>query len=144
MDKAEIIKDRYESRIIAILKEIGDTLSEAGFEVGDPFDMSDGEYRWSMLVHRPKREGATEEDRRVDISFTIAEATEREGDDTEGIAFMLDIVEYGGSVLGGLCPYNYTSRLWIPFENIREIADRFSMFEDAEAESVVELCCWSD
>lgn len=122
-------------RIIGYLKRLGTEFSNAGYEVeygtdGEPIDLTDTEYRYAFMV---KGEGLGEG---VDVSFEIAESMGYEGSD-DGINFGLSIVAYGGEIIGGMCPYNYTSEVWT--KDADEIERRMTMFEQASDESAVEL-----
>jgi hypothetical protein len=128
----ETIKEKYEHRILAVLNRIAETLREAGYGVDEPVDMSCDEYWWSLLVH-----GDSDEDT-IDISFKICESEQYDGEEG-GVNFALDIVEMGGRILGGLCPFNYTDRCWVDRSDEEAVEERFAIFEEANPDDIVPI-----
>jgi hypothetical protein len=128
----EAIKGKYEQRILAVLSRIAETLREAGYTVNDPIDLSCDQYCWSLLVH-----GDGDEDT-IDISFIICESEEYDGE-KGGVNFMLDIVEWGGRMLGGLTPFNYTDRCWVDRCDEGAVEERFAIFEAADPADIVPI-----
>lgn len=128
----EAIKDKYEPRILAVLTRIAETLREAGYTVDDPLDLSCDQYWWSLLVH-----GDGEEDS-IDISFKICESEQYDGEEG-GVNFMLDIVEWGGRILGGLTPFNYTPQCWVDGSDEEAVEERFAIFEKADPADIVPI-----
>jgi hypothetical protein len=133
--KTESLKKKYEPRILALFTRMSQVLTDAGFVVDEPFEMTDQEYAWFMTAHRP---GTTDKDNIVDAQFYIVESSVHEGSN-EGIAFDLTFTEYGGRILGQFSPYNYTPRLWIPLKDKRGIEARFDMFENMDLSNLPEL-----
>jgi len=128
----EAIKDKYEPRILAVLTRIAETLREAGYAVDDPIDLSCDQYWWSLLVHGDNEENG------IDISFKICESDQYDGEEG-GVNFSLDIVEFGGRVLGGLCPYNYTPHCWVDRNDEEAVEERFAIFEQADPADIVPI-----
>jgi hypothetical protein len=128
----EAIKEKYEPRILAVLSRIAETLREAGYTVDEPIDLSCDQYWWSVLVH-----GDGDEDT-IDISFRICESEQYDGEEN-GVNFALDIVEMGGRVLAGLCPYNYTPQCWVDRSDEAAVEERFAIFEEADAANIVPI-----
>ncbi len=127
------IKRKYVKRIRAILNAIKASLVEAGFEVEGPYDMTADEYYWSLIVTY----GPGENDK-ADVSFKIFESREYDGSD-EGINIGIDVVEFGGRILGGLTPYNYSPLVWVDLNDAEGIEDRFQIIEQADPDDVVPL-----
>jgi len=127
------IKRKYVKRIRAILNAIKASLVEAGFKVEGPHDMTADEYWWSLLVTY----GPGENDK-ADVSFRFFESQEYDGSD-EGINFGVDIVEFGGRILGGLTPYNYTPDVWVDPNDSEGIEERFRIIEQADPDDIVPL-----
>lgn len=135
----ERVKEGYQERILAVLGGIKEALEAEGYEVSGPDDMSCEDFRWSLLVYcesNPEDDDLAEGD--VDITFTIAESAQYEGSE-DGINFMVDVVEVSGRIIGGMCPFNYTSEVWVPLDDSAAIEERFSYFEQADPESMVSL-----
>jgi len=134
------VKDEYEPKILEVMTEIGDALAEAGFEVEAPYDEHFDDFRWAMLVTVDKDchpdDRPSEQD--IDITFIIAESDQYDGTE-DGINFMLNVVKVGGEVIGGMCPFNYSEDVWVPLDNPEAIAERFSYFEQADPDSMVNL-----
>jgi hypothetical protein len=130
----EDIKDKYEQRILVLLTKIAETLREAGYTVDEPIDLSCDQYCWSLLVHG---DGNGDEDT-IDISFRICESEQYDGEEG-GVNFMLDIVEWGGRILGGLTPFNYTSQCWVDRSDQEEVEERFAIFEQADPADIVPI-----
>jgi hypothetical protein len=132
----ENIKTKYEPRILALFAKIGAAVTADGvYTASEPYEMTDEEHQWHMSLN-PATD-PDNQDASIDISFTITESAVRDGSD-EGIAFMLDIVAYGGEMLGGFSPYNYTEELWIPLDNADAVETRFAMFEEINIDSILE------
>jgi hypothetical protein len=127
------IKRKYVKRIRAILNAIKASLVEAGLEVEGPYDMTADDYCWSLIATY----GPGENDK-ADVSFRIFESQEYDGSD-EGINFGIDVVEFGGRILGGLTPYNYTPDVWVDLNDTEGIEERFRIIEQADPDDVVPL-----
>lgn len=128
----EAIKEKYKPRILALLRRIAETLREAGRTVDDPIDLSCDEYWWSLLVHGDSDQEC------IDISFHICESEQYDGEEG-GVNFMLDIVEMGGRVLGGLTPFNYSPQCWVDRNDEDAVEERFAIFEEADVAEIVPI-----
>jgi hypothetical protein len=126
--------DTYQPKMREILESIRKEAVARGYLCDEPFDMTDECYRWSVLV----RPGGTPKDADVgvDVAIQIAES-HAYGDGEAGLNFMLDMVEYGGLIVGGLAPYNYTSDCWVPVDDDEAVAYRWRIFSDAFDASTV-------
>lgn len=135
----EKIAEKYSPRAMALLKRIRERLEMEGLTCHNPFKMFDDYYRWSMMVHRHEGDHADEDG--VDITVEIAE--ERDYDDSEGfgINFGMDIVEYGGIILGGMQPYNYTPQVWVPATDPLAVEARWMLIEDADYSHLADMIC---
>jgi hypothetical protein len=51
----------------------------------------------------------------------------------------VDIVEYSGAIIGGLCPYNYTDQVWVTLDDIAAIDRRFDLMMDADTSEIPAL-----
>jgi len=74
----------------------------------------------------------------VDICFEIAESLANDGS-LDGINFILDITTVGGSMLGGLSPFNYTPEVWVDVNDEAAVEERFQIIEQADPEGIIEL-----
>ena len=146
MEYSEImegIKDKFEPKIRKVLEAMREVLKNEGYAVGEVYDMHDDEYRWAFLVCRDKSvkgdyNPSDLQDDDIDITFVIAESCEYDGTEN-GLNFKVDIVEVGGSILGGMCPFNYTEQVWVDINDTEAIEERFSLFEQADPDSVLDL-----
>jgi hypothetical protein len=132
------INRKYKSRILKFLRQVREALVKEGFTVDEPFDMTADEFWYAILVRKSSKpdESATGQD--VDISFKIAESEQHDGE-KGGVNFMLDIVEWGGRILGGFTPYNYTSNVWVSRNSEGAIERRFKMMEQVDIDEIVNL-----
>lgn len=135
----EALAKTYGPRALALLKRIGEVCEEAGFVVEpEPGDLSADDYRWALSVCRPGAHSPVPEPPNhwdkdaIDISVEIAEASEYGDEDHDGygLNFALDIVEYGGRILGGLTPYNYTDECWVDARDSEAVEARWKLLED--------------
>jgi hypothetical protein len=138
---AEQVKDKYAARILAVMNCIRTELQDAGFTVDEPWFSDGDDYRWEMVVHLADTPAGAEteiHDDDVDIAFKICESQEYDGTDA-GVNFALDIVEFGGRVLGGLCPFNYSEDVWVPLDSEDAIEERFRIMEQADTSAIPSL-----
>lgn len=61
-----------------------------------------------------------------------------------GVNFGLDIVEYGGIILGGLAPFNYSPEVWVDSRNPDAVLARWHVFEDADISDIPDLIITGD
>lgn len=134
----EEIRDRYRPRVLKLFKRIRRRFVTEGLYPDNlPVEDFDEEYCWRLEVRRHKGM-ETYNDNDFAITFTILDSQGREG--KEGyVAFTLDVIEYGGLILSGMCPGNYTEDLWIPLTDEKSIERRFSLFELANYSRIAEV-----
>lgn len=128
--KPEVQWAKYEHRMrnMLLLYALACANTE-DFEVdNDPVaDYCDEEYALSLAVKYCGMD--------VDATFTLLEERVREGEGY-GMAFGLTIAGDGGSVVGGMTPYNYSDDLWVYTKAALE--DRFQLFEKSDPQKFVE------
>jgi hypothetical protein len=122
-DIIEDVKKTYEDRAMAMLAEIKGLCERAGMRVDGPHDMGTDTYEWALEICRPGRDA---ED--VGITLEIVEERDHEGGDGYGVSFRLDVVKYGGIVLGGYQPHNYTPEVWVDARDAAAVAARWQEF----------------
>lgn len=123
------LKRKYEKRIIGLLNIVAKDL-EKDFDVGEPFDLFAGEeFHWALNIYR---KGSPEDaDPLADVSVRILEAKYCDDpDDKFGVNFSVDVVEYGGAVIGGCTPYNYSNDVWVDRRNSDAVEERFSFLDE--------------
>jgi hypothetical protein len=132
-NKVKVVRDAYEDRIVKILNRVRYELINAGYECGELSESSCDDYRWNFVCYpRGTRAADCDElpDDAIDVTLQIAESQQYEGTD-DGINFMIDVVEVGGTIVGGMAPGNYTSECWVSLNDPAAVAARFALFERA-------------
>jgi hypothetical protein len=133
----DAVKADYEGAILTVLTDCAETLTKAGFYADEPYDMCGDEYRWTFSVWRTPERGEIEDS--IDVSLEIAEAATYGDEPESGINFGLDVVEWGGRILGGMTPFNYTDECWVDAFDEEAVAERWSYFEAIRPEELVQL-----
>ena len=122
--KVEVVKARYEERIVALLERVRHDLDAESFEVGEQvYTLHDDELRWAITVNRPGGE-------RTDVTFEISESLAYEGNE-DGINFSVTIVRESGTVMGQNVPYNFSDEVWVSLDDAEATEARFKIVEDA-------------
>jgi len=125
---ADRVAEDYSERILDLLKEIRKLCIDYGLHCPDePFDMSADDYVWALKVFRTEDENDL--DNLVDVTIEIAEAHVYGDEPANGINFGLSIVEWGGRILGGYTPFNFTPECWVDAADDEAVADRWRVFE---------------
>jgi hypothetical protein len=105
-------------------------LAEEDFVVTEPFLMEDGEdgYSWCLVV---KGENSSEDETPTDgdIDITVGFVVGCEEDFENQINFKMDVVEYGGRIIGTFIPYNYTDKCWVNADDEDAVKERWDIFE---------------
>lgn len=135
----EAVAKKYEARTMTILRAIRDEVRACGMASDDePFDLIGDDYNWGIRVWRTLDKSCDENC--IDIRLEIAEARDYDGDeDCFGINFGIDIVEWGGRILGGLSPYNYTDECWVDARDEDAVEERFAILEQADITGIPDL-----
>jgi hypothetical protein len=139
-DLLEGLRDAYEQPALDVLKRVSDACLDRGMVVrGDPFPMHDDDYRWVLVVWRDQaaRDRAGD-DELIDITLEVAEERSYDNQGDYGVNFGLTIVEYGGRVLGGLAPFNYTDQCWVDARDPVAVLERFDMIRHTDPYGVPE------
>lgn len=121
-DVGEDYAERVHEFLLAVCDEARSV--ERGLACDGPADMTDEEHRWSVLV---RQVGGDEEDG-VDVTVTVLESEVR-GDEEGGVNFGLDVVSYGGAIVGGFVPYNYTPDVWVDAADSDAVEARWRLFD---------------
>lgn len=130
----ESVAAEYGPKALDLLKRVAAVCEEHRLAVNEPYDLSTDDYRWAMRVWRGL--DRTQDEGSVDVTVEIAEEREYERGDGYGLNFGLEIVEWGGRILGGFAPYNYTPDVWVDARNPSELADRWSLLENVDLHSI--------
>ena len=136
----EQIKDKYASRITTLLDAIVAELREADETlcVSEVYDMHCDDFRWTYNVHTAEQDKHKDDLQGVDVTFVICESEQYDGE-KNGVNFAVEIVGVGGEIVGGITPYNYSDRCWVPRSDPEAIEERFQLVEQADPSSAAEL-----
>ncbi len=55
---------------------------------------------------------------------------------------ILDLVEYGGRIVGGISPYNYTDRVWVDYNDLDEFTRRLESIIASDEAIQVTINAW--
>ena len=136
--REELIKT-YGPKLKAVTTHIYNELKARDWEVSEPCEMNCDIYSWN-LQYFPL--GQTDIDSSIDISFEMLDAVDCDGT-KNGMSFAVNMVEYGGRIVGGFHPYNYTDHCWVDPRNNSAVERRWDIFEgpamdDEEIASVIQ------
>lgn len=138
LERMETLKERYEPRCLALLKQIAALCKEAGMYATEPVDMSADEYKWGMGVWASPAQGPTE--REVDVAITLEEAQEYGDDEVPmGMSWSLTATSYGGEIVGELRPYNFTPQCWVDGGDDEAVEARFEFLETSNIADIPRL-----
>lgn len=120
------VHDAYKDRIQAYLNSLRDELKRLGWDVTEVYDRTDESYAYCFGA---AGDGAKIGDESaIDITFEIPEAIHY-GDDPGGLSFGVQAVEFGGIIIGGIQPYNFTDLCWVDGTDEGAVEDRFRLIE---------------
>lgn len=125
----------YKPRILSLLNNIKRELEENGYRMDEPCETSDQEYEWCLFGGSSDRDvekssSSEPDDSCFSIEVTIIESKIRDGEDDFGVNFKLDLIGYGGEIIGGFTPYNYSDRVWVSRKDPDDVQDRWELFEN--------------
>jgi len=129
-DRVDKMTRRYEPKIVRLLTSIGEAFQAQGFMVEGPFEHHDEEPTWELSVYPPVAESGVRtsgDPDLVDVSIHIALSEHRDGE-KGGMSFLLDTAHYGGAIIGGFAPFNFTDQVWVPRNDRDEVEDRWEIF----------------
>lgn len=128
---------KHAPKIKALLEQVRAEALERGLVCSEPGDMTDDCERWEVYV-QPAGTPDDEHENGVDVSITVCESEHYDGEEN-GLNFALDVVSYGGEIIGGLCPFNYSDRVWVPRDDEDAVEERWGLFAGAfDADPVVD------
>lgn len=114
--------NEYAPKALALLGDIAASLRASGFDAGKPYDMVDDMWRWSLTVRQPGLDD-------TEVYIEMPEAVEYDGEPEDGVNFGLGVVAWGGRVLGGIEPHNFTDTVWVHASDAAAVAGRWDEFE---------------
>lgn len=136
-DVIEKIKNTYGEPIIGLLNEIKADLEKNGIACEQPFEMFDDEYRWVLDCYYPY--AAQDNEHMIDITLEIAEQRMYEGGEDYGINFGINVVEYGGRILGQFNPFNFTGQVWVDARDSEAVLERWNFFKSFNVDAISSL-----
>jgi hypothetical protein len=125
----------YGPRALTLLAEVRDYFDTLGIPTGEPFDMSDDVYRWSLAVG----DASLGLDELIDVTVEIAEAQAYGDDPADGVNFGLSISRYGGELLADCQPFNFSPQCWVPASDPEAVRERWDLFADAARDVPVDV-----
>lgn len=131
---------QYGPRALELLEKIRTIMNEEGFTTDAPFDLSCDDYKWALPVWR---NADKTQDEMIDIAVEMPVAYdygEEHSFDGHGMSFGISIVEWGGLILGGFQPFNYTDLCWVDGRDDEAVERRWKMIEDADLSQIPALC----
>lgn len=136
----EQIRDKYEPRILALLGDIASQIreDEPTLVVSEIDELHCDDFRWTFNVHTAEQDKCKDDLQGVDVTFVICESEEYDGEEN-GVNFAVEIVGVEGAIVGGITPYNYTERCWVPRTDPEAIEERFKLIERAPSGDAVYL-----
>lgn len=130
----ETIAQTYDADALRILRQVSEHLIAVGVACAEPVQMWDDNYRWGLAT---LNEAGEVGEGSADFVLALIERRDHEGENAPaGVAWGLDISGWGGTILGGLTPYNFTEDLWIDSADTEAVRARFVLLRDtAEAQT---------
>ena len=130
------ITRKYRQRAVAILENIEKLPQANGYAVSAPWDFENDRTPTWVLSIDPDPDKNRPESVDIFLEFMFSEAFDGE---KGGVNFGVRITSEEGSMLGGLCPFNYPKSIWVPRKNPEAVEERFKLLESADS-AVVLLC----
>jgi len=126
--------ETYNPKIKTLLEQVRAEALERGFLCDEPCEMTDEEYKFCLLVQPAGTPSDAEIG--VDVSITTLESECNDGEEN-GLNFSLDVTGWGGTIIGGMTPFNYSSRVWVQRDDAEAVQERWELFQGAFDPSVV-------
>jgi hypothetical protein len=126
----ESLEAEYKPKVIALAERVRKDLTEAGCTCSEVFDFIDEDLDVSFVYYP---EGASP-DRSIYLTFRLMDAEAWDGMES-GTSFALGICEYGGQIVGGFHPYNYSPDVWVNPEDAEAVRNRWRLFESVVRDS---------
>jgi hypothetical protein len=145
--RMEEIGETYNPRIKTFLREVRDVARERGYTCADePYDMTDETFTFGLDLKPPgmdpDADGGVDVNIKIPESYVYGDASpdcEDKDSNRNGVNFMLDLTEWGGRILGGFAPFNYTSDCWVDISDAEAVETRWAIFDSAlDAEAIVD------
>lgn len=107
----EKLVKRYGKQIQGIAYAIKTALEEAAYSCSEVYEDNGNGFSCGQAVYiNGTSRNPAETD--IDIAVRMIDGEEYDGL-KNAVNFKLDIVEYGGRIIGQVCPYNYTDKVWV-------------------------------
>jgi hypothetical protein len=133
MTPSKILR-KYRKRAVAILAEVQDLLRREDYAVSDPwFFPNDETPTYALSIDADPDNGRDES---VEIFFEFLFSEKFDGE-KGGVNFSINVASEEGTVIGGLCPGNYSSNVWVPRKNAEAVEARFRLLEKLDPAALV-------
>lgn len=119
---------KYKPFIMRKFAEVRQEMEENGYVGADVFDRTDEEYSWGMDF-RPADADPDDEENGFAVEITIIESKVRDGEDDFGVGFSMNVGGFGGEIIGGCTPYNYTPDVWVSRKDPEKVWERWQLFD---------------
>jgi len=116
----------YAPIFAARLEQVRKEAKARGYECDEPYDMTDEYLRWNVFVCPAGKTMEDEDGIGVELAAPTSEAFEGE---EGGVNFSLGLCHYGGEIVGGMAPHNYTPACWVSTQDKEAIRVRWDLFD---------------
>lgn len=121
-DLYDRLATEYRPEMRRLAQATANAFSKAGYPVQGPTEQNDNGLQFSFVVQH----GDTPEDS-VDVIFTMMDGKDYDGSEN-AVNFSLELIEYGGQVVGCFIPRNYSDDCWVKADNGPAVASRWDEF----------------
>lgn len=135
----EQTRAKYEDRVKNVLRSIKTELESFSWFCSKIYAREDGEF--VIAVSRDAlhltRDGEPDD---LDVEIIIQILKSKEWDGTRGgTAFKTSVMSYGGNLVGGFLPFNFSDDVWVPVIDDVKVEGRMVLLEQVEPFTMVTL-----
>jgi hypothetical protein len=139
-DRYEEIREQYRDRVKKVLLGLKEELERFSWYCSrNPYEMDAGE--WAILVTRdPCHLGPQGQFDNLDVEIKALIMNSKEWDGTRGgTAFHISVTSYGGEIVGGFAPHNYSEDVWASVEDSLAVEERMKLLEQIDPTSMLNM-----
>ena len=129
----EKLEAEYKPRLIVLAEQVRRDMMAEGWKCSEVDEFTDEDLA-VMFVYWPEGSSEDNPEHAIDLTFRLLDAAAWDGTEN-GTSFAVDICEYGGSVVGGLHPFNYSDQVWVDPTDAEAVAARWELFENGASDS---------
>jgi hypothetical protein len=127
------LEAEYKPKVIALAREVRKAMRDEKWRCSAISNWTDEDLDVSF-VYYPRGTSPQKPDGSVDISFRLMDAETWDGTEN-GTSFSVDICGHGGEMIGGLHPYNYTSKCWVDPTDADAVRERWEEFYNGASDA---------